>query len=177
MARFGAAFLVVLRAVVVFAAFAFAGVFFFGATIHSPVIKRYQYYGGFCSVVQQFNCAYGRGLVYWLIMTKQKQKRPRTYARNRAAVISRRGYEKVFESDSAYFLKLVALVMLGTLWLRFAQPITWLGIPLNGVPIGLFIGLLLVRRFEHYQMDRKIWYAVLIVVTIVCYFYPTGVSI
>ncbi|HET8884416.1 MAG TPA: hypothetical protein VFM68_03015 [Candidatus Saccharimonadales bacterium] len=110
-------------------------------------------------------------------MTREKQKRPRTYARNRAAVISRRGYEKVFESDSTYLLKLVAFVLLGTLWLRFAEPVFWLGVPLTGIPIGLFIGLLLVRQFEKYQLDRKIWYAILIVVTIICYFVPAGIVI
>lgn len=109
------------------------------------------------------------------IMAHQKQKRPRTYARNRAATISRSGYEKVFESDGTYLLKLVAFVLLGTLWLRFQAPIVWLGVPIGAIPVGLFIGLLLVRQFEKYQSDRKIWYAILIVVTIVCAFYPTGI--
>lgn len=103
-----------------------------------------------------------------------KQKRPRTYARNRAAAVSRRGYEKVFESDGTYFLKLVLCVLLGTFWVRFAQPIIWQGIPLTAIPVGLLIGLILVKVFEKYQADRKIWYAILIVVTIVCAFSPTG---
>lgn len=110
-------------------------------------------------------------------MVKQKQKRPRTYARNRAAVISRRGYEKVFESDSTYFLKLVVFVLLGTLWLKFNTPLTWIGIPFNGIPIGLLAGLLLVHTFEKYQSDRKIWYAILLVVTIICYFVPAGIVV
>ena len=80
-------------------------------------------------------------------MARQKQKRPRTYARNRAAVISRSGNEKIFESDGTYLLKLVAFVLLGTLWLKFSQPIVW------------------------------IWYAILIVVTIICYFVPAGIVI
>lgn len=110
-------------------------------------------------------------------MTTQKQKRPRTYARNRAATISRRGRENIFESDSTYLLKLVVFVLLGTLWLKFQQPISWFGLPLNGVPVGLMIGLLLVSRFEKYQFDRKIWYAILLVVTIICYFVPAGIMI
>lgn len=110
-------------------------------------------------------------------MATTKQKRPRTYARNRAAAVSRRGYEKVFESDGTYFLKLVVFVLLGTFWVRFAQPVVWLGVPLTAIPVGMMIGLLLVSRFEKYQSDRKIWYAILIVVTIICAFSPTGVII
>jgi hypothetical protein len=111
-------------------------------------------------------------------MAKQtKQKRPRTYARNRATAVSRRGNEKIFETDSRYFLKLVIFVLLGTLWLKFAQPMLWLGVPFNGIPVGLIAGILIVNKFEKYQADRKIWYAILLVVTIICYFVPAGVVI
>lgn len=110
-------------------------------------------------------------------MAKTKQKRPRTYARNRAATVSRRGYEKIFESDGTYFLKLVVCVLLGTFWLKFQQPLTWLGIPLTGIPVGLLLGLIFVNRFEKLQSDRKIWYAILLVVTIICYFVPAGIVI
>jgi hypothetical protein len=108
-------------------------------------------------------------------MATQKQKRPRTYARNRA--LSRRGYEKVIESDGTYFLKLVVCVLLGTLWIKFNQPVNWGGIPFSGVPVGMLVGVLLVNRFEQYQFDRKIWYAILLVVTIICYFVPAGIVI
>lgn len=110
-------------------------------------------------------------------MPKIKQKRPRTYARNRGATVSRRGYEKIFESDGTYFLKLVVCVLLGTLWLKFAHPISWMNVPLGGIPLGLLVGLVLVNRFEKYQSDRKIWYAILLVVTIICYFMPAGIVI
>jgi len=109
------------------------------------------------------------------LMAKTKQKRPRTYARNRAASVTRTGRERIFESDGTYFLKLVVFVLLGTFWLKFQQPVTWLGLPFSGVPIGLLVGLILVSRFEKYQADRKIWYAILLVVTIISYFVPAGV--
>lgn len=110
-------------------------------------------------------------------MTDKKQKRSRTYARNRnkATEVSRRGYEKVFETDSTYFLKLVVFVLLGTLWLKFGNPIIVGSMPVNGIPLGLLIGLVLVSQFEKYQSDRKIWYAILLVVTIICYFVPAGI--
>ena len=108
-------------------------------------------------------------------MAQQKQKRPRTYARNRAANATRRAGEKMFETDGTYFLKLVVFTLLGTLWIKFAQPVAWLGVPLRGIPVGLFAGLLLVSKFEKYQSDRKIWYAILLVITIICYFVPAGI--
>jgi hypothetical protein len=110
-------------------------------------------------------------------MTGQKQKRPRTYARFRERAYSRRGYEKSFETDSKYFLKLVVFVLLGTLWLKFSTPVEWLGVPFNGLPAGLLVGLLLVHKFEKYQSDRKIWYAILVIVAIICYFVPAGIVI
>lgn len=81
------------------------------------------------------------------------------------------------ESDGKYLLKLVLCVLLGTLWLRFATPLGWGVFALNGLPLGLLIGLLLVHRFEKRQEDRKIWYACLIIVTIVCAFAPVGIFI
>lgn len=112
-----------------------------------------------------------------MVSQKQTKKRPRTYARNRAASVSRRGYEKIFESDGTYFLKLVVVVLLGTFWLKFTQPIMWLDMPFSGIPLGFFVGLLLVHQFEKIQADRKIWYAILIVVTIISYFAPAGIVV
>lgn len=81
------------------------------------------------------------------------------------------------ETDSAYFLKLVIVLLLGTFWLKFASPVSWNGIVMNAFPLGLIIGLILIYKFEKIQEDRKIWYAFLIVVTLVCYFRPAGISI
>lgn len=110
-------------------------------------------------------------------MAKTKQTRSRTYARNRTAAVTRAGREKIFESDGTYFLKLVVFVLLGTFWLKFGQSIIWAGLPINGIPVGLLVGLLLVSRFEKYQSDRKIWYAILLVVSIISYFLPAGIVI
>lgn len=104
-------------------------------------------------------------------MATKKQKRTKV----RSANVSVR--ERLFETDGTYLLKLVVFVLLGTFWLRFRDPISWFGITFNAVPVGMLVGLLLVRKFEKYQSDRKIWYAILILVTIICLFYPTGVII
>ncbi len=109
------------------------------------------------------------------IMVTKKQKQPKKAIRSlpRAAARSIRPSE-VNEPDSTYLLKLVLYVLLGTFWLKLANPVVWLGLPIGAIPFGLLIGLVLVRWFEKYPTDRKIWYAILVVVTIVGNFLPTG---
>lgn len=104
-----------------------------------------------------------------------KQNKQRTYARNRS--VSRRGYLKSSETDGQYLLKLVLIVLLGTFWIKFAVPLTFINIPISGIPVGMLFGLLVVSYLEKSQYDRKIWYAILIVVTIICYFMPAGIVI
>lgn len=99
----------------------------------------------------------------------------RTYARNR--VFSRRGNENIYESDGRYFLKLVLVILMGTVWLKFQSPISILGAPFYGIPIGMLAGLLIIKQFEKYQFNRKIWYAILVIVTVLSYFIPAGIVI
>jgi hypothetical protein len=108
-----------------------------------------------------------------MVQKKQTRKRPQS----RAAISTRTAKEKIFETDGTYFFKLVLFVILGTLWLKFQQPVTWLGLPVSGIPAGLLIGLVLATKFEKYQADRKIWYAILVVVAIISYFVPAGIVI
>lgn len=82
----------------------------------------------------------------------------------------------VVEKDSTYFLKLILYIILGSFWLKFAQPIYLGDIALHGVPLGLFIGLLFASH-DHFQVDRKIEYAILIVITVITYFVPAGIVI
>jgi hypothetical protein len=103
------------------------------------------------------------------------QKRPKKPVRSKAA--NSRVMERVFETDGTYFLKLVVFVLFGTLWLKFQDPIVWMGIQFTGIPAGMAVGLVLVRQFEKIQSDRKIWYAVLLVITIICAFAPVGIFI
>ena len=107
--------------------------------------------------------------------TRQKSARTRTYARNRG--VSRRGNEKTFEPDSVYFLKLVVCILLGSFWIKFGAPLMISGFIVTAIPVGLLLGLVLINRFEKYQSDRKIWYAVIIVVAIVSYFSPSGIVV
>ena len=101
-----------------------------------------------------------------------KKKRTRTYGRNRE--YSRRGNLKKFESDSTYFLKLIIVFLLGTLWIKLNNPINIGPFYVTGVPVCTILGIFLVSQFEQFQSDRKIWYAVLVVVTILSYLLPAG---
>lgn len=103
------------------------------------------------------------------LMTKQKVRPKKT--------AHKKFHERVFESDSTYFLKLVCVVLLGTLWLKFANPFMLGGFQFTAIPLGIILGFLIVRAFEHHQVDRKIWYAVLLVVGVISYFVPAGIVI
>jgi hypothetical protein len=82
----------------------------------------------------------------------------------------------VKETDSAYFLKIVLYIILGSLWIKFGTPLHVGELVLNGAPIGLVIGLVFARH-DHFQVDRKIEYVLLIGVTVLTYFYPAGIVI
>lgn len=80
------------------------------------------------------------------------------------------------ETDSTYLLKLVLYIVLGSMWLKFGVPVALGPFVFNGLPIGLFLGLLFASH-DHFQVDRKIEYAVLLVITILSYFAPSGIVI
>lgn len=82
--------------------------------------------------------------------------------------------KKIIEKDSTYFLKLVLYVVLGTLWIKFSDPVYIGPFIFSGVPVGLFIGLMFASH-DHFQVDRKLEYAVLIMMTILSYFLPAGI--
>lgn len=60
------------------------------------------------------------------------------------------------EPDAVYFLKILFFFVLGTVWLRYNG--------LTIVPVGLLIGLVFAAH-DHFRIDRKIEYLVLIVAT------------
>ena len=76
------------------------------------------------------------------------------------------------ELDGVFLLKLVLYLILGSMWIKVYQNDTP-GLP---IPIGLLIGLFFTRH-EHFQIDRKIEYAVLLVAMLVGYLAPYGLYI
>ena len=109
-----------------------------------------------------------------MAQAKTKKPRHRTYARNRQR---RKITQRVTEADGFYLLKLVVVVLLSTLWLKLTTPLSWNGIPFAAFPLGALIGLVAIKVYEKDQTDRKIWFAVLVMVTILSYFVPAGIVI
>ncbi|HSX34518.1 MAG TPA: hypothetical protein VLF62_02640 [Candidatus Saccharimonadales bacterium] len=76
------------------------------------------------------------------------------------------------DMDGVYLLKLLLYVLLGSVWIKLGHD-NQLNLPL---PVGLFTGLLFSSH-EHFRIDRKIEYAVLLVAMLVGYFAPYGLYI
>jgi hypothetical protein len=74
--------------------------------------------------------------------------------------------------DSVYLLKLALYVILGSMWVKMSQ-----GDNIDiGLPIGFIVGLAFAAH-DHFRIDRKIEYAVLMVAMLVGYFAPYGLYI
>lgn len=74
--------------------------------------------------------------------------------------------------DGVYLLKLALYVISGSLWLKISKSSS-LSIP---IPVGLIVGLIFASH-EHFRIDRKIEYAVLMVAMLVGYFAPYGLFV
>ncbi len=94
-------------------------------------------------------------------------------AKNKKSVQRRKSPPKVAqELDTVYLLKLVMYLMLASQWLRIAS-VSGNVIP---IPIGFIIGLWFASH-EHFQIDRKVEYAILIIVMFISYWLPIGINI
>lgn len=84
---------------------------------------------------------------------------------------------KTSEKDSAYLFKIVLYIILGSLWIKFADPIQITeAFSLNGLPLGLVIGLFFASH-DHFAIDRKIEYAILLVMTVASLYLPVGIIV
>lgn len=77
------------------------------------------------------------------------------------------------ELDSVYVLKLIMYIIVGSLWVRFKAQSGQYDIP---VPVGLLVGLLFAWH-EHFQIDRKIEYAILLVAMVVGFWSQIGLIV
>jgi hypothetical protein len=77
------------------------------------------------------------------------------------------------EADSTFFLKLVLFLILGSQWVRIENLAEVWSVPL---PIGLVIGLFFASH-DHFQIDRKIEYALLLVAAFIAFWLPVGIFI
>ncbi|PID32995.1 hypothetical protein CR969_03110 [Candidatus Saccharibacteria bacterium] len=121
----------------------------------------------------------GRGFARIELKIMKKQT-ARNYARNRSKsseLFSRKGKEKIYEKDSAFFFKLVVFMLLSALWIRLKNPVEIGPMVVQAFPLGLIIALLLVLKIEKYQFNRKIWYATLVLMAVLTSFTPVGIMI
>ena len=79
---------------------------------------------------------------------------------------------KTKEDDGVFLLKIVLYLILGSLWLKISSG-EELQIP---IPIGLLTGLVFIKH-EHFQIDRKIEYAVLLIACLVGFWLPFGMYV
>ena len=81
--------------------------------------------------------------------------------------------KKQTEPDSTFVLKLVVFLILGSQWLRIENLAEGWSIP---IPIGLLIGLWFASH-DHFQIDRKIEYALLLIAAFISFWLPIGIFI
>ena len=77
------------------------------------------------------------------------------------------------ELDSVYLLKLVLYLIVGAQWIRFENVAGTTQIP---IPIGLIIGILFAAH-DHFRIDRKIEFAILLIAMFVGFWSQVGVYI
>lgn len=88
-------------------------------------------------------------------------------------VAKKKNNKTPYVNDGPYFLKLVLFVIIGSQWL-------WLvgsdGNTLLPIPVGFIVGLLFARH-EHFQIDRKIEYAVLLIAALISFWGQVGIYV
>ena len=89
-------------------------------------------------------------------MARTKKKKPRTT-----------------ELEGVYVLKIVLYLIIGAQWLWLTNPALTEQIP---IPIGLIVGGLFAMH-DHFQIDRKIEFAILLIASFVGYWSQTGLLV
>ena len=103
-------------------------------------------------------------MVKWNVMAKRK-----TAAK--AATAKRTADNQ--ELDSVFLLKLVLYMIVGSQWVRFTDGA---GVTLLPLPIGLLVGLIFATH-DHFRIDRKIEFAVLLVAMLVGFWTQAGIYV
>ncbi|MES2970811.1 MAG: hypothetical protein V4702_00640 [Patescibacteria group bacterium] len=77
------------------------------------------------------------------------------------------------ELDGVYVLKIVMYLIVGSQWVRFVDPGLTKQIP---IPLGLIVGIIFAAH-DHFKIDRKIEYAIIIIASFVGFWSQTGLFI
>ena len=75
------------------------------------------------------------------------------------------------ETDGAYLLKIVLYVIIGAQWVHVSH-----GTSDFPLPVGLVVGMLFASH-DHFQIDRKVEYAILLIATLVGFWTQAGIYI
>ena len=78
--------------------------------------------------------------------------------------------------DSGYFLKIVLYLILGSLWLKIKLTASDGSPWILPIPVGLVIGFVFASH-DHFKIDRKIEYAVLLVSAVLGFWLPIGLYV
>ena len=89
--------------------------------------------------------------------TKQKTTKPKNSAQS---------------FEGVYLFKMVLYLLLGSMWVKISAGAD-LTVP---IPVGLIIGLIFATH-EHFRIDRKIEYAIMLVAMLFGYFAPYGLYV
>lgn len=100
-------------------------------------------------------------------MVKKQTKKPTVVRKRTNKVVHRQSPE----TDSAFFLKLVMYFIFGTFWIHISSS-EWI-VP---IPLGFMVGMLFATH-DHFKIDRKIEYAVLVVAMFITYFIAPRLTI
>lgn len=75
--------------------------------------------------------------------------------------------------DSVFILKMALFLILGSQWLYIVDPSSSAQLPL---PIGAIIGIIFASQ-EHFKIDRKIEYVILLIAMFIGFWLPMGLTI
>jgi hypothetical protein len=100
-------------------------------------------------------------------------KKKNTTKRTSKSVSKKKTVKKQpYEPDSVFFLKAVVFLILGSQWIYIESGNEW-QIP---IPVGLIIGLVFATH-EHFQIDKKIEYVILLFATFLSFWLPIGLVV
>lgn len=75
--------------------------------------------------------------------------------------------------DSIFVLKMALFLILGSQWLYIVNSTSSAQLP---IPIGALIGLVFASK-EHFKIDRKIEYVILLIAMFIGFWLPMGITI
>lgn len=74
--------------------------------------------------------------------------------------------------DGIFLLKMILYLIIGSLWVKLSN-----GTSLQvALPVGLLVGLVFAMH-EHFQLDRKLEYIVLLIAMLIGYIAPFGLYV